>query len=175
MLEFWRVKHRKFKWDDLYNVQALINMVAEEEGDPYFYNLEWLYFVLNQPDIKPQKNCFVATVYGGRIVGYSRIEATEDPTRWKAFAGTHPNMQNIGVGRALITVNDLNLMMIHPDDEPLTVIRQSQADHYPSADLLAHAGYHQSDVDAENTIIWEKHLRCVGVNAGHKTLHHNKE
>jgi|GEM_PF-2867131 len=159
MLEHWRVKLRKFKWDDLYAVQALINMIAEDENDPYFYNLEWLHFHLNQQAVNAEQNCFVSTVYGGKIVGYSRIEIGDDPTRITVHAGTHPNMQGIGIGRSLVRLNDFNLLAISPHDKPLIVVRHTATDHQPSADLLACAGYDQTDVNEDNHLMWEKQLR----------------
>lgn len=158
MLDFWRVKHRKFNWDDLYSLQALINMIAEDENDPYFYNLEWLHFVLSQLDVNAEDNCFVATVYGGRIVGYSRIETVENPSYIRVLAGTHPNMQGIGIGRALIAVNDFNLMAKHSGNQPLTVVRQTPPDHAPSIQLLTHAGYKQVDTAEDGKFLWEKQL-----------------
>ncbi len=159
MLDFWRVKHRKFKWDDLYNMQALINMIAENEDDPLFYTLEWLHYELSQPDVNPTENCFVATIYGGRIVGYSRLVAGDDPTYKTVVAGTHPNMHNVGIGRALITVNDFNLMAILPDEQPLTIARTSQINHEPSVKILTYARYEQVGTSDNDTLLWEKQVR----------------
>jgi len=159
MLEYWRIKLRKFKWDDLYAVQALLNMIAEDEDDPYFYNLEWLHYVLNQSEVNAEENCFVATVYGGKVVGYSRVESGNNPSQVRVFAGTHPNMTGIGVGRALVTVNDFNLLATHPPDTSLTVIRRTPCEQALSASLLTRAGYHQTGTDEDDYLLWEKRLR----------------
>ena len=111
-LDFWRVTLRKFKWNDLYAVQALINVIAEDEAVPFFYNMEWLHYVLNQPIVDAETNCFVATVYGGKVVGYSRLQATEHSSRKTVIAGTHPKMRDNGIGRSLVTLSDFNMMAI---------------------------------------------------------------
>lgn len=153
------MKLRKFKWDDLYAVQALINLIAEDESDPFFYNLEWLHFVLNQAGVDAERNCFIATVYEGRIVGYSRIESSENPSQRKVFAGTHPNFRNIGVGRALIALSDFNLQTIHPPNTPLNIIRRSSS-HNPSANhILTEKGYQQTGSDGNDKLLWKRQLQ----------------
>ena len=155
---FWRYRIRPFKWDDLYALQALINVVARHEKDSYYYNLEWLHFVLNQPHVDTGRTCFVAQLDNDRIVGYSRVEASEDVSCRKVFAGVHPKFRAIGVGRALIAANDFNLMSIQPVDTPLTVVRQSPPDNRVCADLLSRRGYVQTLVDDKDYLWWEKQL-----------------
>lgn len=156
--KFWRFKLRPFKWDDLYTVQALLNIIAEHEQDPYVYSLEWLYFVLEQSGINAECNCFVAMLETNRIIGYSRIESNDDMTQYRVSAGAHPNFEGIGVGQGLIMINDFNLLSIHPPNQPLTIIRQSFRHNTNSSKLLTRLGYRQTSVDDNNHIVWEKHL-----------------
>ena len=156
---FWRYKLRPFKWDDLYAIQALTNVIAQHEQDPYLYSLEWLYFVLEQPNVNPERNCFVAILETDRIIGYSRIEASEDRSQVKVFAGTHPDFEGAGIGRGLIAISDFNSLSIQSSNLPLTITRQSSSHNLNSANLLSRMGYTQTVTNENNQQLWEKQMR----------------
>lgn len=157
--QFWRFKLRPFTWDDLYTMQALLNIIAQHEQDPYLYTLEWLYYVLEQPNVNAERNCFVAILETGRLIGYSRIELSDDATQYRVSAGVHPDFSRIGVGQGLIAINDFNLMAIHPANNPFIVRRQSFTHNPKSTKLLKRMGYVQLSADNNHHIMWEKSLR----------------
>ena len=157
--QFWRYKLRPFTWDDLYTVQALLNVISQYEQDPHFYTIEWLYYVLEKPNVNAKRNCFVAILETDRIIGYSRVESKDDLSQWKVSAGVHPEFTGIGIGQGLIRVNDFNLMAIHPSNQPLIVIRQSFTHNKKSIKLLTRMGYKQLSIGEENHVLWEKTLR----------------
>lgn len=157
--DFWRFKFRPFDWDDLYGVQALINVIAQDEDTPYHYSLEWLYFVLNQDGVNATETCFVATLESDRLVGYSRYDVSDDPCRWIVQAGVHPDFTGIGIGRGLIAVNDFNALLHHPTHTPLIIDRQSSPNHQAAQSLLQHTGYHPVASDDDTVLCWEKALR----------------
>jgi hypothetical protein len=156
---FWRYKIRPFNWDDLYAVQALINVIAQHEQHPYYYSLEWLYYVLNQPNVNAERNCFVALLETGRVIGYSRVESSNDVTRYKAVAGVHSDFRRVGVGQGLITINDFNLLLTNTSNMALTATRQSSPHNLTTASLLTRMGYTQTIPDENNYLLWEKQLR----------------
>lgn len=156
---FWRYKIRPFNWDDLYAVQALINVIAQHEQDPYYYSLEWLYYVLNQPNVNAERNCFVASLETERVIGYSRVDSSDDVTRHKTLAGVHPDFKSVGVGQGLITINDFNLLSTHASNMALTVARQSSPHNPTTSSLLTRMGYTQTTADENNNLLWKKQLR----------------
>jgi len=139
-------------------MQALLNLIAEHEQDPYVYSLEWLYFVLEQPAVNPERNCFVALLETDRIIGYSRIESSEDDSQRQVLAGVHPDFEGIGVGQGLIAISDFNLLSIHPANKPLTIIRQSFVDNINSTNLLQRMDYRQISTNENQHVLWEKQL-----------------
>ena len=141
MPNHWRVMIRPFSWDDLYSLQALINIIAEHDQDEYEYSLEWLHFVLNQADVDATQNCFVATLPSERLIGYSRVEQDEDADCVRVYAGVHPDYRGIGVGRWLVQVNDFNLLSQRPPHQSFTILRPLTTPHYAVEDLLDCAGY----------------------------------
>ena len=157
--DYWRFKFRPFKWDDLYNVQALINVIAQDEAIPYHYSLEWLYFVLDQTGVNATQSCFVATLESDRLIGFSRYEVHDDPCRWTVQAGVHPEFKGIGIGRWLIAVNDFNALRHRPQSAPLIVHRQSSPQNPSATALLKYVGYHTVESEDDTVLHWEKQLR----------------
>lgn len=157
--DYWRFKFRPFKWDDLYNVQALINVIAQDEAVPFHYSLEWLYFVLNQEGVNATQTCFVATLENDRLIGFSRYEVNDTPCRWTVHSGVHPEFTEIGIGRGLIAVNDFNAQVHRPQQTPLIVCRQSSPQNQSATALLKHIGYHPVESEDDTVLHWEKTLR----------------
>ena len=155
---FWRYKFRPFKWDDLYGVQALINVISQYDPLPQYYSLEWLHTALSQPEVKAEENCFVATIETDRLVGFSRIEAGCTPTCYMVIAGVHPDFRGMGIGRGLIAISDFNLMANHSGDSSLRVRRQSSPTATSDSSLLAYVGYHRIKSDDDTRLLWEKQL-----------------
>lgn len=154
MVNHWRVSIRPFTWDDLYSLQALINIIADHDRDGYTYSLEWLYFVLDKPAVDATKNCFIATLPNDRIIGYSRVEDDAKADCVRVYGGVHPDYRNLGIGRWLIQVNDFNLLSQRPPHQPLTILRPVNTPQPSIKDLLGYAGY-QPSAEAH---IWQKTL-----------------
>ena len=157
--QFWRFKLRPFKWDDLYTVQALLNVIAEYERDAYLYSLEWLYFILKESHINAERDCFVALLETDRIIGYSRIESSGDASYRRTWAGVHPDFEGIGVGQGLIAISDFNQLSNCATNQSLRIIRQSFSHNINATNLLTRMGYSQTSSEDNNHVFWEKQLR----------------
>lgn len=156
---YWQFRFRPFKWNDLYTVQALINVIASDDNVQLYYSLEWLYFVLNKEDFDATQDCFVATLPTDRIIGFSRVGKDDNSTTHQVFAGVHPDFRGIGIGHGLIRVNDFNIQYRYFDQSTLRIQRQSPSDNGAAIQLLTHAGYQQITSDDDTHLFWEKTFR----------------
>jgi len=117
-----------------------------------------LHFVLSQDKVNATQTSFIATLENDRVVGFSRVELSDNPEQYPVFTGVHPDFKNVGIGRGLIAINDFNMLLRHPNQTPLTVIRQTSPHNSLASRLLTHVGYQQTSAD-EQALYWKKTLR----------------
>ncbi|MBE7029964.1 MAG: GNAT family N-acetyltransferase [Ruminococcaceae bacterium] len=65
-------------------------------------------------DIKKDiaENLVLVAYINGRVVGSVRVKLTEDHTAYLSRFGVNPNFQNLGIGKALMNLVDINMKVL---------------------------------------------------------------
>lgn len=137
---------RRFTWEDLPALVALVNVAGEHDGDDERFTAETLHEELEEFST-PESDLLVAVTPDDQIVGYAFVERRNDEDRvWGYGWGiVHPEWRGRGIGRALQRAADTEFeawAMAQPDrDKAVFVQRFLNHANTAAVELAASEGY----------------------------------
>ena len=100
----WRLisKIRKFRWPDLGQYTHLFNEINNIIGTEKAWDVEFMRQFLSQPSCKPEENCYLAEVEGGRLIGFALVSPELPISRAVSSGGVLKAHRGQGIERELV-------------------------------------------------------------------------